>query len=199
MTSETSAPKRTFRRSLFAGLRPTGIVIGTIFWAASLAPSILPRNWTFQGVVSALSFAVGYGIGVALGALARSIATRVQPNWRDRLPAVSPLVGRIALGVTVALGIVWVAVAFGWQNQQRSLVGIASASWFTVLLALVVTAAVAVVLIGLIRIFNYPFRSLDLWLGRHTRPWLANLIAAVVVAVVITIFLPDVLGRAFID
>ena len=136
---------------------------------------------------------------MALGALARSIATRVQPNWRDRLPAVSPLVGRIALGVTVALGIVWVAIAFGWQNQQRSLVGIASASWFTVLLALVVTAAVAVVLIGLIRIFNYPFRSLDLWLGRHTRPWLANLIAAVVVAVVITIFLPDVLGRAFID
>ena len=46
-----------------------GLFIGAIFFAFSLTPSLLPRPFLVQGLLSGVSFAVGYGLGVALVAL----------------------------------------------------------------------------------------------------------------------------------
>ena len=69
---ETIHPKRSeaaamrswvtrFWRSLAAG----GLVLGTLFFVASLTPTLIPRTYLTQGVLSGACFAVGYGIGVA--------------------------------------------------------------------------------------------------------------------------------------
>jgi len=48
-------------------LRMTGILMGTLFFSASLIPSLLPRTPFTQGLVSGFSLVAGYGVG--LGAL----------------------------------------------------------------------------------------------------------------------------------
>src|SRR5215468_2006443 len=42
----------------------SGLLLGTLFFAASLTPSLLPRSFLTQGVLSGFSLAAGYGIGV---------------------------------------------------------------------------------------------------------------------------------------
>jgi len=49
-----------------ASLSVAGLIVGTLFFVASLAPSLLPRNFLHQGVLSGCSFAAGYGVGVFL-------------------------------------------------------------------------------------------------------------------------------------
>ena len=41
-----------------------GLAIAALFFAASLTPSLLPRHFVVQGVLSGLALAVGYGVGV---------------------------------------------------------------------------------------------------------------------------------------
>lgn len=48
------------------GLSLPGAVVGTLFFVASLAPSLLPRGFALQGVLSGCSFAAGYGVGTFL-------------------------------------------------------------------------------------------------------------------------------------
>src|SRR5262245_45282652 len=67
-----------------------GLVVGTLFFALSLTPSLLPRSAFIQGFVSGLSLAVGY----ALGALAHAV-------WHYlELPAPSSRVARAVQLVT---------------------------------------------------------------------------------------------------
>jgi uncharacterized membrane protein len=63
------------RRPSFAGL------VGTlVFFWFSLTPSLLPRWWIMQAVITALSSAIGYLIGTTLGAIGRAFLRRVGWN-----------------------------------------------------------------------------------------------------------------------
>ena len=42
----------------------TGLVIGTLLFVGSLTPSLLPRSYLVQGILSGSCFAVGYGLGI---------------------------------------------------------------------------------------------------------------------------------------
>ena len=46
---------------MFSGV---GLMLGTLFFAASLTPTLVPRTYLTQGVLAGASFAAGYGIGV---------------------------------------------------------------------------------------------------------------------------------------
>src|SRR5690348_527954 len=41
-----------------------GLALGTLFFAAALTPSLIPRTYSTQGVLAGISFAAGYGLGV---------------------------------------------------------------------------------------------------------------------------------------
>ncbi len=43
-----------------------GLVFAALFFAASVTPSLLPRHYAVQGLLSGFSIASGYGVGVAL-------------------------------------------------------------------------------------------------------------------------------------
>jgi len=53
-----------FSRSFFDSLCNAGLVLGTLLFVVSLTPSLLPRSYMVQGILSGSCFAVGYGIGV---------------------------------------------------------------------------------------------------------------------------------------
>ncbi len=106
---------------------PVGLVLGTAFVVLATTPSLLPRDWLSQGVVSGISAAAGYGVGVVLSwLLGRSTRWR---RLRDRssraLPRGVPswVWAVLLLAVPVALVIALLGSA-EWQQDIALLVGI---------------------------------------------------------------------------
>ncbi|PKM34718.1 MAG: hypothetical protein CVV06_20115, partial [Gammaproteobacteria bacterium HGW-Gammaproteobacteria-10] len=44
------------------GFSIPGLLLATLFFAFSLTPSLVPRSFLFQGVISGLSFTAGYAL-----------------------------------------------------------------------------------------------------------------------------------------
>ena len=55
---------RQLIRHFFDSLCGTGLILGTLLFIGSLTPSLLPRGFLVQGILSGGCFAVGYGLGV---------------------------------------------------------------------------------------------------------------------------------------
>ena len=51
---------------LLASFSFIGLLFAVLLFCASLSPSLLPRHYAVQGVLSGLALAVGYGVGVLL-------------------------------------------------------------------------------------------------------------------------------------
>ncbi|MCX7289092.1 MAG: alpha/beta-hydrolase family protein [Rhodobacterales bacterium] len=97
---------------LLPGATVPGMVLATVFFCASLAPSLVPRGLLIQSVLSAVSVAAGYGLGVAIAGLGRLLQVPRLPNtgWRIAVGAVCAVVAGYAL-----------TLATGWQNGLRAL------------------------------------------------------------------------------
>jgi len=99
-----------FRRSLSG----VGIALGTLFFAAALTPSLIPRTHIMQGILGGVAFGAGYGIGVLWRWLWHYLEL---PEPRDRLRSqVNLAVGIICLTVAV----VALYFAASWQNSVRA-------------------------------------------------------------------------------
>src|SRR5690606_20637321 len=66
---QVSAPIKAgathLRAKLGMALSTPGLLAGIVFFAFSLTPSLVPRPSVVQGIVSGLSFSIGYALGVA--------------------------------------------------------------------------------------------------------------------------------------
>ncbi len=100
-----------------SGLRILPLCLGLLFFAASLTPSLIPREWLVQGALGGLVMAMGYLIGRAIMGL----------WWAMELPV---LTGRAALVFHVTLGlpvlvvvVLSLAHAGEWQDGIRSRMG----------------------------------------------------------------------------
>ena len=93
----------------------TGLVLGALFFAASLTPSLLPRTYVTQGVLSGVAMGCGYGLGVAAAALWFWLGLP-EPRDRLRLWLTSAAAGLCSLVVLVFL---WRTAE--WQNSIRTL------------------------------------------------------------------------------
>lgn len=102
---------------ILRGFHPGGLLLGTLFLALSLTPTLLPREDAVQGVISGLSLAVGYGVAVAIHAA-----------WVYlQLPRVGERVHRafqwLALVVCAGFAVFAFWRASDWQNALRALMG----------------------------------------------------------------------------
>jgi uncharacterized membrane protein len=122
----------------FSGL---GVLVGAVFFAASLTPSLIPRTAAMQGALGGVSFALGYALGVLLLWL----------WWYLELPAAGERLRRLAVwSVTGVAGLIVVAFlwrAAEWQNSIRLLMGMPPVDSARPLEVGLIAAAVAVVLI----------------------------------------------------
>jgi uncharacterized membrane protein len=90
-------------------------LLGTLFFAASLTPSLLPRTFLTQGVLSGCSLAGGYGIGV-FGSWLWTYMELMQPN--SRFLRVAKLAAAAGCAI-IAMISLWHTA--GWQNSIREL------------------------------------------------------------------------------
>jgi uncharacterized membrane protein len=100
-------------RRCWATFSYVGLVIATLSFAASLTPSLLPRHFVVQDILSGFALAAGYGVGVLVVWL-----------WRYlELPKPNAHVEHISKRLTT-IGVALVAVTFlwratVWQNSIR--------------------------------------------------------------------------------
>lgn len=93
-----------------------GLLVGTLLFCLSLLPSLLPRPWFFQGVISGISLAIGYGIGTSLSSIIRWL-TEYDPPMRFK--HIAWWVLAVAAPVVALL---YLYLGRGWQNNVRHLV-----------------------------------------------------------------------------
>lgn len=135
------------------GLTVLPLLLGLLFLAASLTPSLIPRSWLVQGVLGGVVMALGYFIGRILVGLWWLMEL---PVLRGKARSWFYLV--LALPVLVLLGLA-LAQARDWQNGIRSRMGmdlLESTNTLQMLLVVIVVFAV-LMLVGFLLRLGFDF------------------------------------------
>ena len=164
---------------LALSLSTIGLLTGTLFFAASFTPSLIPRDYLLQGVLAGLAFGVGYLLGV----LGVGLWTYLE------LPM---LKGQAARRAKQAAGIVCAAIAITflwqaseWQNSIRVLLDMPPVDSVYPFRVGLITIITFTVLLGITRLFRWTLDFID----RRLQGFMPRRIAAVIgVAAAVLIF-----------
>lgn len=132
---------------LLAPLSLAGLFVGILFFAISLSPSLIPRNFLVQGALSGVSASVGYFLGWVLGWSTGFLEVSFPPKKFAR-PVKITLFAGLAILVAVFL---WRLTI--WQESIRGLMGMETLDAGYSLWVALVALAVAALLITLARLF----------------------------------------------
>jgi len=159
----TKLSKKSFQWLLQRiNLNYAGLVVGLLAYLLSLTPSLLPRIPLYQSVISGISLAIGYGLGVTASWLYRKLELR-EPNVQVKKYF------WLGLGATSAVLVVFASrLSILWQNDIRTLVGElpdASSAMFKILFISTIIFVVILVTARGVRFLNRKlFVLLDRWL-----------------------------------
>ncbi|TQM57547.1 alpha/beta hydrolase [Humibacillus xanthopallidus] len=144
----TTAHLRTGRR--WWHVSGTGVFFGAAYVLISMSPSLLPRTWYYQGMITGLCAAAGYALGVVLAWLVRTIARVI--DLRIMVSGEARHWILVAAPVFAAVAVVAVTVSnVRSQARTAAVVGLAPLSPLDWVLALLLAAAITAALIALAR------------------------------------------------
>ncbi|GGK59170.1 alpha/beta hydrolase [Nocardia camponoti] len=180
-----------------------GLFVATLFFGASMTPSLLPRDWFFQGLVSGINATIGYAIGCLIAALLRRFGPKI--GWPQRIQELreSRRVVIIAKAVFVAVCLIFaliMAVKSGhWQHQITDLMGMPPESDTGYMRTALVGALVVGLLVWTWRGFARLIRSVSAGLNRWGRVPMsvAKPLGVVVVCVLAVLLFNGVLAKSF--
>jgi len=99
-----------------------GVAFGALFFCLSLTPSLLPRDWLFQGLIGGLNAAIGYGIGVFAGRMVRRFVLR-RRTWWPPSKRVLYVMKTITVAVSATASVLMMIPAAAWQRQVSAVMG----------------------------------------------------------------------------
>lgn len=170
-----------------------GLVTGTLLFAGSLTPTLLPRHYAVQGVLSGLAFAVGHAIGVSVVLVWLFLeipepAGRVQ-RWSKRISG-----GLVAI---VAICFLWWDQV--WQDSIRERMAMppseAAYPWRVAVIAM----ATAVILISVARGLRWLWHLVDRQIKRVMPRRVSYVLSLSVVTVLVVLLVNNVLGKLVLD
>ena len=146
-----------------------GVLVGLVFVALSMTPSLLPRPWYYQGAVSGVSFAAGYALGAGLWKIVRA-SVRWRSDW------LTVWGWAIIAGVWAIMFAFLLHFATQWQNGVRRAVGWEPLDSSQGARLLIVTVLVAAVCIALGRGISCIYRAVRERVGHlfERRGWRAG-------------------------
>lgn len=139
MAPTASSPTR-WSRAIARHLCVPGIILGALFFALALTPSLLPRGPVVQGLLAGCVFAVGYALGATLEWFWRFFELRAPPKIERKLALT-------ALFLSAAVVVIALFLSKGWQNSVRIAIGAAPADDGYPLTVLLVSLAPALLLV----------------------------------------------------
>lgn len=185
-------------------LSVTGLTVAALAAWVSLMPSLLPRAWYYQGLVTGVSMLLGYGIGVLLRTVwKRLVAPRIALN-----PTVSEVgdwllrVARLSAPYVLVVYLVTAtATAVQWQDQVSDLVEAPRPPWGDYMRIPWVALAVFVGLLLLCRLIRSGSRLIERTVRHRLRlgEYPAKIAGIVVVAVLLLGIADGVVPRLFFE
>ena len=179
-------------------LKFVGVAFGALFFCLSLTPSLLPRDWVFQGLIGGINGAFGYGLGVLIGRTTYRVVLRNARWWPPSAPVLFWMKAAVVVIAPTACVLMLIPAA-SWQRQVSALMGIAGPTTLGYLRTLIVAVAVGALLVSTFRVLIDAVRLLARMLIRrwHVHDEVALFIGtAIVVALLITL-INGVLVRGF--
>lgn len=166
-----------------------GLVFAVIFFCFSLLPSLLPRSWFFQGLVSGVSLAIGYGLGVLCSFVLRWLFERdVLVRGKKLAWWLLYIVGSLLIIMFLTLGDIW-------QNQLRALVEVPAVEgqYIVLVFALAVVVGIGCVKLGrsVGRLYHWLLTKIDRVMPRR--------ISIALSFVLVTLFVTWVVSGAFLN
>lgn len=171
-------------------LSGAGVVLGTLFFAASLTPTLIPRTYLTQGILAGACFALGYGCGVAARWLWRYMEI---PELQPRLRSIANV---IVSGLCLAIAIVFLWRSAGWQNSIRTLMDMPPVDSSHPLKTCAIALITFVVLLTVARLFTALVRLVVRFSRRYVPRRIANVVGFSVAAVLAWSLASDVVGRS---
>lgn len=181
------------RQHLLHRLSTSGLLLGTLFFVASLTPSLNPRILVSQAVISGVCFSAGYGIGVLL-----------RWTWNHlEIPFPRALSGaafrRAVIWICALLALIGLWRGRDWQNLVHEIMHLPPVGYGK-MLGIGVGAVITVALVLLIaRGARLLARSLAGFAGRYVPRRVATLLGVVVTVVLLVGIVNGVIIRNIID
>lgn len=162
-------------------LSGTGLFFAGALFLTSMSPSLLPRTWYYQGVISGLSAAAGYGLGVLLAWIVRGLSRLIQLRISVSREAAQFL--RVALPAISVVAVIGLTVS-NVRSQGRTaeflrLSPLRPVDWVG---AIAVAVALSALILAIARGLRHATHRLAEAAGQVLPRTIASIIAVVVVA-----------------
>lgn len=176
-----------------------GVLFAALFFCLSLTPSLLPRDWLTAGIIGAINAAIGYGIGVLIGAIGRRLVLSRRSWWPPRRD-VRRVLQAAAIVVAISASVLTVLQAAAWQRDVAAVMGIDGPATAGYLRTLVVALPIAAMLIAAARVVKDAIKFLARGMIRrwNLNDEIAMFIGTAIVAVLIITLVNGVLVRGFL-
>lgn len=177
-----------------------GLAVAGVFFAWSLTPSLLPREWQYQGLTSGISLAAGYGAGVVLSWFTRSVIYPLLEWPAPSRKVVWWLRGIVGAGTLILMVSALIAAA-GWQNEITDLLGMEGTTTTGFLRSGVLSLLIAGAIILTMRALRVCVRLVGKGIRRllHLPEPLLSAVGIVVVAAMVITLVDGVLVRGFVS
>lgn len=176
-----------------------GVLFAALFFCLSLTPSLLPRDWLTAGIIGAINAAIGYGIGVLIGAIGRRLVLTRRSWWPPRRD-VRRVLQAAAIVVAISASVLTVLQAAAWQRDVAAVMGIDGPATAGYLRTLVVTLPIAAMLIAAARVVKDAIKLLARGMIRrwNLNDEIAMFVGTAIVTVLIITLVNGVLVRGFL-
>ncbi len=171
-------------------LKFIGVVFGALFFCLSLTPSLLPRDWLFQGIIGGVNAAFGYGLGVVIGKTTYRVVLRTARWWPPPAPVLFWMKAAVVV-IAPAACVLMLIPAASWQRQVSAPMGIEGPTTLGYLRTVFVAAIVGALLVSTFRVLIDAVNLLARMLIRrwHLHDEVALFIGtAIVVAFLVALF-----------
>jgi uncharacterized membrane protein len=179
-------------------LKFVGVAFGALFFCLSLTPSLLPRDWVFQGLIGGINGAFGYGLGVVIGRIGYRVVLRNARWWPPRAPMLFWMKAAVVAIAPTACVLMLIPAA-SWQRQVSALMGIQGPTTLGYLRTLIVALAVGALVVSTFRVLIDAVRLLARMLIRrwHLHDEVALFIGTTIVVALLIMLFDGILVRGF--
>ncbi len=170
-----------------------GLVFATLFFSASVTPSLLPRHYFVQGLQSGFALAIGYGVGVACVWLWQFLEL---PKPSPRLELLGKRITTVAVGIVF---VVFVRQMTFWQNSIRELMEmqpLETADPYRTALIAIVTG---IVFVAFARLLGWCFSFVANRLTRFLPQRVSYILSGLIVYLAFLFLLNDVVAKNLLN
>lgn len=176
-----------------------GVAFGALFFCLSLTPSLLPRDWVFQGVIGGLNAAIGYGIGVFLSKMLYRFGLRGR-RWWPPSKRVLYLAKAVVVVLSATACLIMLIPSAAWQRQVSAIMGVEGPTTLGYLRTLIIALIVGGVCVSVARVLLDLIKMMARFFIRrwHLNDEMALFIGTAIVVVLLITLINGVLYRGFI-